>query len=100
MIWDPVPVSFGCEKTVLACSTRLRLRSGLMVIEVCDGAGNGVELAAAAAVRLFESLWEDEVRLDLKALNCLSRYDMAGRWIARRPSGLSGLPFEEDRYIE
>ena len=79
MIWEPVPVSFGCEKTALVCSTRLRLRSFLTVVEVCDSAGDGVEFAGAAAVRLFESLLDDEVRLDLKALIWLSRYDMAGR---------------------
>lgn len=58
---------------MLACSTRLRLRSFLTIVEACDGAGDGVELAKVAVVRLFEIILEDEVRLDLKALIWLSR---------------------------
>lgn len=77
-------MSLGCEKTVLACSARLRFRSFFTVAEAGDGAGDGVLSTGAMAVRLFESLLEEEVRLDLKALIWLSRYDMVGRWMAHK----------------
>ena len=62
---------------MLACSGRLRLRSFLAEAEAWEGAGEGVDVVGAAAVRLLESLVDDEVRLDLKAFIWLSRYDMA-----------------------
>lgn len=47
-----------------------------MEAEAWDGAGEGVDVVGAAAVRLLESLADDEVRFDLKALIWLSKYDM------------------------
>lgn len=60
----------------MVCSGRLRFRSLLPEAETWEGAGEGVDVLGAAAVRLLESLVDDEVRLDLKALIWLSRYDM------------------------
>ena len=44
--------------------------------EALDGAGEGVDVVGAAAVRLLESLADEEVRFDLKALIWLSKYDI------------------------
>ena len=49
-------------------SGRFRLRSCLLGMEACEGAGEGVETEGVATVRLLESLEEDEARLLLKAV--------------------------------
>ena len=75
-MFSPVPVSAGWEKTTLLCSGRFRLSSCLIDVEDCDGAGDGLDFAGAATVRLLAILLEADERLALKPLIWLSRYDM------------------------
>ncbi len=72
----PVPVSAGCEYTMLGGSGCFRLRSISIDAEGFEGAGEGVEVVGAAEARLLSILLDDWMALDLKALIWFCRYDI------------------------